>query len=148
MQLILSEFGAELFRGITPELPPNLTTCNVVMATSLADPQQVRATLEQVAPELDFPVPINFVLDIVEKGWSKLSALPILEEALGVSRDEIVYFGDSENDLTMMRAIPHSFCMGNGTEEAKETARYVIDSDVNDGAAQVMERLAASGGEL
>lgn len=125
-----------------------ITTGAVLMATQAADPAEVHRTLVAACPGLDFPMPVPFCFDILEKGWSKVSSLPILLDHLGLAAGEVAYFGDSQNDLTMMEALPNSFCMGNGSPEAKAAARWVIDTCEHDGAAKVMESLARNGGEL
>lgn len=109
---------------------------------------EARQALEEACPELEFPLPNPHVFDVLPRGWSKASALPILEDALGLRDEQIVFFGDSENDLALMNALPNALCVANGTAEAKAAARAVIGSDVDDGPAQVMEAIAASGGEL
>lgn len=135
--------------SIFTELPDgDITTCAVVVNTQILSLEEAQASVAAACPGLTFPMPSPVVLDVLEHGWTKVSALPILQDHLGVTADEIVYLGDSENDLTMMAALPNSFCMGNGSDEAKAAARWVVDTCENDGAAQVMEALAASGGNL
>ncbi len=144
------DFPGEGFaNGIFEELPEgDITTCAVILNTSIVSVDEAQAVLSAACPGLEFPLPAPGVFDVLERGWSKVSALPILLEHLGITTDEIAYLGDSQNDLTMMAAIPHSFCMGNGSEEAKVAARWVVDSCEDDGAAQVMERLAQDRGDL
>lgn len=135
--------------GVLDALPDYpVTVAAVFFAGPDGEGERVRAALEEACPELDFPLPNPQVFDVLPKGWTKAQALPIMEEALGVSADEIAYFGDSENDLGMMAAIPNSFCVASGSEAALAAARYVIPADVDDGPAQAFEALAASAGEL
>lgn len=135
--------------GILPELPDYpVTVAAVFFAGPAGEGMRVRTALEEACPEFDFPLPNPQVFDVLPKGWTKAQALPIMEEALGVVPDEIAYFGDSENDLGMMAAIPNSFCVASGSDTALAAARHVIPADVDDGPAQMFEALAASGGEL
>lgn len=139
----------EQYAAPLDELPKgDITTVALIVPGGRTLATEERNLLASACPELDLVQPAPFVFDVLPKGWSKLAALPVLQETLGVEIDEIAYFGDSQNDLTMMAAIPNSFCMGNGTDEAKAAARWVIDTDANDGAAKVMESLAAHGGAL
>lgn len=135
--------------GIFERLPEGeITTCAVIISPMVANVEEVRKVVSSACPALAFPLPSPTVFDVLEKGWTKVSALPILLDHLGLTTDEIAYLGDSENDLTMIAAIPHSFCMGNGSDEAKASSHWVVDSCEDDGAAQVMEWLAARGGLL
>lgn len=43
-------------------------------------------------------------------------------EHLGISKDEIVVFGDGENDLSMFQAAKYSVAMGNAMETVKQAA--------------------------
>ena len=108
----------------------------------------VRECIERLCPELDFAQPTPGFLDILQGGWNKASALPLLERELGISRDEIAYFGDSENDVAMLEAIPHSFAVSSGSAAARSAARHVIGSADDDAPACVMEALAAASGDL
>ena len=142
-------FPYETNIDIVPQLPDgDITTCVVIIAPEAADVDEVHEAVSAACPRLDFPFPAPAVFDVLERGWSKVSALPILLEHLGIDASQIAYLGDSQNDLTMMATIPNSFCMGNGSSEAKAAARWVVDACENDGAAKVMEMLAACGGAL
>lgn len=135
--------------GVLPKVPDYPVTVSAVFfAGPDGEADRVRSSLEEACPEFDFPLPNPQVFDVLPKGWTKADALPILEEALGVTPEEIAYVGDSENDLGMMAAVPNSFCVASGSPEALGAARYVIPADVDDGPAQLFEALAASGGEL
>ena len=154
----LCEGERELFARVTVEAfaagvrtdPPDgdVTTAAIVLDTSQVSIAEAQQLLSSACPDMDFPQSAPFVIDVLEHGWTKLSALPILLDHLQVTIDEVMYLGDSANDLTMMEAIPNSVCMGNGTDEAKAVARWVVDTCDNDGAARVMESLAAHGGAL
>ena len=142
-------FGGYIGEELISELPEgDITTGAVIVAEPEALAADVHPVLAAAAPGLEFPMPAPAVFDVLEKGWSKVSALPILLDALRIEPDEVAYFGDSQNDLTMMRALTNTFCLGNGSDEAKAAARWIIDSCENDGAAKVMESLARHDGEL
>ena len=141
--------GEYFVAGICQEPPEgDITTAAVVVDTSAMSIAEAQELLSSACPDMDFPQSAPFVIDVLDQGWTKLSALPILLDHLRIDIDEVMYLGDSANDLTMMEAIPHAVCMGNGTNEAKAAARWVVDTCDNDGAARVMESLAAHAGEL
>lgn len=135
--------------GIIERLPDYpVTVAAVFFSGPEGEGERIRCALEEACPGFDFPLPNPQVFDVLPKGWTKANALPIIEGALGIGVEEIAYFGDSENDLGMMAAIPNSFCVANGSESARRAARYIVSADMDDGPAQAFEALAASGGEL
>ena len=59
--------------------------------------------------------------------------LEILLEKLDISPEEMIAFGDSENDIDMIRFAGLGIAMGNGTPECKAAADYVTDPIDQDG---------------
>lgn len=108
----------------------------------------VRSQVEVLCPELDFARPAPTFLDVLPHGWTKASALPVLEEELGIGREEIAFFGDSENDVALLGAIPNSFAVSSGSAVAQAAARHRIGDAADDSVAAVFEAIARSGGEL
>ncbi len=110
-----------------------------------ANAAEVRAAIEQAASEagLGFLQPAPFFLDVIPRGWTKASALPTLLDAMGIDIDEVAFVGDSENDLTMMAAVPNSYAVGNATPEAKAAAKHQLPPANEDPVAQLLEDLIA-----
>ncbi len=89
-------------------------------------------------PELDFLVMedrehgiVN--AETVDRRYDKGSGLAAVCRAEGVEAAQSICFGDSMNDLPMMRAAGFSVCMGNGSAEAKAAADAVCASVEEDG---------------
>lgn len=77
-----------------------------------------------------------FFLEIMPKGAGKGQALEELAKRLNISLENVMCFGDSYNDESMMRSAGLSVCMSNGKEDLKEVCRYVTRFDNNnDGIA-------------
>lgn len=81
-----------------------------------------------------------YFLEIMPFGVSKGSMLPPLLEKLGVSKDELIAFGDNYNDMTMIGYAGFGVAMGNGEEEVKKIANYVCESNDDDGIAKTLEK--------
>lgn len=80
----------------------------------------------------------------VEIGSTKADkglALDDLSEKLGISKEQILAIGDNENDLGMFRAAGITVAMGNGTESVKRLASIFTDSNEEDGAAKMIEKI-------
>lgn len=110
-----------------------------------ANATEVRAAIKDAANEagLDFLQPAPFFLDIIPHGWTKANALPVLLDAMDITTDEVAFIGDSENDLTMMAAVPNSYAVGNATPEAKAAAKHMLAPAEEDPVARLLEELIA-----
>lgn len=79
--------------------------------------------------------------EVMLKGINKAYGMKILEEYLGVGREETIAFGDGPNDLEMMEYAGYSVAMGNALEEVKARADLVTKHVDQDGIYDAMERL-------
>ncbi|MBQ6394922.1 MAG: HAD family phosphatase [Atopobiaceae bacterium] len=88
----------------------------------------LRDELCRAFPELDFVFPLTGgpFIDIVPAGWGKGQAVELLIECLGVTPDEVVAFGDSENDLAMLRAVGNPVAVGNAAADVKAASKWVL----------------------
>ena len=59
-------------------------------------------------------------------------------ERYGLSREEIMAFGDGENDLSMIKLAGTGVAMGNGEACVKAAANYVTGSVFEDGVSQAL----------
>ncbi len=101
---------------------------------------EVRQQLIHLVPELDFVYPnphVNYI-DVAPKGWSKARGVEVLVRELGIGLDEVVVFGDAENDLDVLRYVPNSVAMANATPAAAEAARWHIGASADDAVAQAL----------
>lgn len=107
---------------------------------------QLRDLLRREVPELDFVFPSNTapLIDILPAGYGKGSAARILAEGLGIGLDEVATFGDSENDLSMLRAVPNSVAVANASPEAMAAARWRCGAAVEQGVAKALLDIAAA----
>ncbi len=80
-------------------------------------------------------------LEITLAGISKASAIGELCREIGMTQDNVAAFGDSGNDLEMLRAAGFSVVMGNGEECVKPSADYIAPSVYEDGAAKAIAEL-------
>ena len=63
-------------------------------------------------------------LDFTNKGVDKGSALLLLSEKLNFRLEEVISFGDSENDIAMLQATGISYAMNTAKEHVKASAMY------------------------
>ncbi|MBZ9609134.1 Cof-type HAD-IIB family hydrolase [Clostridium estertheticum] len=78
--------------------------------------------------------------EVTNKGVSKGNAVKILADYYGINREQVICIGDSENDLSMIKIAGLGVAMGNGDGFVKEAAKYITDTNNNDGVAKVIEK--------
>ena len=74
-------------------------------------------------------------------GVDKVRALKDTFAELGISPDEVMSFGDAQNDLTMIKWAKVGVAKGNAVDEVKAEADYVTSSNNEDGIADALEAL-------
>ncbi len=99
-------------------------------ATDNADREGCFAAL---AESYDYMIHNPYVVEMVPKGFDKGTGMVKVCELLGVDISDTFAFGDSANDLAMLRAAGTGIAMGNGSKEAKEAADHVTTPMEEDG---------------
>ena len=75
------------------------------------------------------------IIEFAPKGISKGNALQRLMQKHAIQKDEVLVFGDGENDLSMFDQVLYSVAMGNALELVKEKAFDQTTSHEEDGVA-------------
>ncbi len=83
--------------------------------------------------------PIN--IEITSLLATKGNALGELSKKLGFTRDNVMAFGDSENDISMIEFAGIGVAMANADENVKHYAKIVADSCDDFGVAKIIEKL-------
>ena len=82
------------------------------------------------------PIMIEFQDPNINKG----TGLERVCELLNISTDEVLAFGDMDNDIEMLKTAGHGVCLLNGSDETKASADAVTDYTNNeDGLARYIE---------
>ena len=76
--------------------------------------------------------------DLISKGQSKVKGIERVGEMFGFSLDEVMAFGDSDNDIEMLSGVGISVAMGNAIESVKSVATYTTDTNNNDGISKAL----------
>lgn len=71
------------------------------------------------------------IIELLPKGFSKASGIQWICDYLKISHEDTYAFGDSVNDVEMLRYVRHGIAMGNATDAAKAAADYVT-ADLHD----------------
>ncbi len=85
----------------------------------------------------------TYYLDVTPPGHDKGTFVESIARRLGISTDAVATIGDMQNDLAMFAKSGISFAMGNATDDVKQRATHVTDTNGNDGFAKAMEKVLA-----
>ena len=103
--------------------------------TSVEDRDAARKEIEEVSGiEITGALPMN--LEINAAGVNKGKAMIELGKVLGIPREEIMAFGDGNNDLKMLKEVGTGVAMENAIPSLKEAADYVTLSNDEEGVAK------------
>lgn len=92
--------------------------------------------------DLNFTRSNAYTLDVISSGISKASGIEVLIEKLGIKREDTYAFGDSLNDLEMLKYVGTGVAMGNGLPEVKNAADLVTADVTKDGIEKALKELA------
>lgn len=73
---------------------------------------------------------INYI-EIGSSNDTKASGLLQLGKILNIPPEQILVFGDGDNDIEMFTTFENSVCMANGTDKAKTLSKYVTRKNNN-----------------
>ena len=76
--------------------------------------------------------------EVIQKDYSKATGIRFLCDYLGKNIEDCYVFGDSENDRSMLEAVPNSIAMGNSEKAIKECCSYVTKDIKEDGIYEAM----------
>lgn len=80
-----------------------------------------------------------FLIEMIHPQLSKLEGIKKIAERYKINTDEIMTFGNDNNDKEMLEGCV-GVAMGNALPEIKEAARYVTGSNREDGVARFLEK--------
>lgn len=104
--------------------------------------ERCRQIIADAVPEVRIVSPIPEWFDVLPVGTSKAAGLEVLLEALGIGVNEVAVFGDAENDLEIMRKVPHSVAVANASDEVLEVARHCVGASADEGVADALFEIA------
>ena len=104
--------------------------------------EQALGELKRRTAELGMPYTAidrgNTGWEVVPVGYTKATGIECLRKKLGVALENCYAFGDSRNDLSMLRHVPNSIAMGNASEDVKAACAWVTARPEEDGIEKAM----------
>ena len=92
-------------------------------------------------PQFELAITSRNCFEITEKGKNKSHGIKKLAEHLGVKREKVIAFGDSENDREMLKYVGCGVAMGNAPETIKAVANHITGTNDEEGVAGFLQQL-------
>ncbi len=123
--------------------PEKSPTRLIIVEPSAEKREDIRTYLEpRYGDEAELVYPGDIFLDIHKRGISKAAALSRLGAEWNIDFSEMVSFGNTENDISMLSATGLSFAVANAEPAAKEAAQFVLPlTNKEDAVAHKLEEL-------
>lgn len=80
-------------------------------------------------------------VDIISKNGGKIRGIQEMLRKYGIRKDEMIAFGDGENDLDMLEFSKIGVAMGNADDKVKEKADYITASVDDDGIQKAIKQI-------
>lgn len=145
LEVLAAHFPAYAERCRVTRALPDFPVVKANVFTGAGEPAMAElvARLNAEVPELDVDRAMPTYSNIMPRGWNKGTAVAWVAEHLGVGLDEVVVFGDADNDLPMFAAVENSVAVAGASPEAAAAARWHVGACEDDAVAAAIEALAA-----
>ncbi|AIM24511.1 putative bifunctional phosphatase/peptidyl-prolyl cis-trans isomerase [Melissococcus plutonius] len=110
---------------------------------ALAFYDQTNPINEQLFPDFKFVRWHPYGVDVLPKTGSKAATLLNLAERVGIAHEDIIAFGDGDNDIEMLKEAGIGVAMGNATKYAKQAANFITATNEEDGIFKALKKLGA-----
>lgn len=130
IQYLMEEIKERLIcmKGL-PELPGEVNKMSVHMKSEKVA-EEVMKILDD---EYDFISHTNYFYEVIPKGFHKAKGIELLCRELNIRKEDTYAFGDSNNDLDMIRFVQHGIAMGNSKKELVQASDYVTKDILDNG---------------
>lgn len=114
----------------------NVTVCNFSGAEEHTMPH-VEFLKDEFQVKLSGDIWVDFTHNQAHKG----NALQEVQQQFQISPEETMVFGDYLNDLELFDQATFSFAMANAHEQVKQKARFLAESNEDEGVVKVIEKM-------
>ncbi|MGG0847034.1 HAD-IIB family hydrolase [Peribacillus simplex] len=118
------------------------------------------STIESMAKEYGIGVNINrcnplagdpedsYDVDFIPLGTGKNEIVRFMLDKFGLTREHAFAFGDSGNDLLMLKSVNYGYLVGNATQEAKEAHSQIATDMYSKGIIRTLQSIINNRGEV
>lgn len=124
---------------------PSFIDWNIHKFLIAGDPDELKVLeqqlLDALGDEVDIYLSLPWFLEVMPKDANKGEGLRIICNDAGIDIRDAVAFGDSFNDIFMLKAAGTGIAMGNAEDKVKEAADLVTDDCDRNGIAKALKEL-------
>ncbi len=136
--------GRAVHRKLSEAIDHDL--CKMLMVVDPAEaPALAEKFREKFAGRINCAISRPYYIECTGIGADKGAALKLVSERLGVKREEIIAFGDAQNDMPMLNYAGRGCAVANARREVLEQVRWIVPDNDSDGIAKVLEMLLEDG---
>lgn len=128
-----------VFRRFFPQADFTEILKDPVYQMMMIAPKADTPKFEKEFPELQLTRSNPYSVDLIPKDAGKLKGIGLLGKKFDFNLEQVICFGDSENDLSMINGVGLGIAMGNAQAVVKKEADYVTDSNNSDGIAKALD---------
>ena len=103
--------------------------------------ENYKEMMKPFADTLNCVFTADMYFEFTEKGIDKANAIRCALLPLGYTKDDMIAFGDAENDKTMLEYVGIGVAMGNASQDVKDIADYITLSNDEDGIVHALDKL-------
>ncbi len=112
-----------------------------VVVRDACDKERIWNCLENEISDVYITSSVSQLVEISYKEAGKQSGLRYVAEKLGIQPDNIMAFGDADNDIDMLQYAGCGVAVANASEKCKQAANCRTTSHDQDGVANILEKL-------
>lgn len=137
MERVMASFGSTV-----PDFAPDYHEEEDVYQCLTYFSKDLEQQVSRKFPEFRFIRWHEDCMDVLPKNGSKAATLSFMAQRLGIDQEDVIAFGDGENDIEMLEMAGVGVAMGNAIPEIQQSANMVTNSNDQDGIWKALKELA------
>lgn len=138
MKRVMASFGSTV-----PDFAPDYLENEDVYQCLTYFSKEMENQVNAEFPEFRFIRWHDECMDVLPKNGSKAATISFMARRLGIEKENVIAFGDGENDIEMLEAAGIGVAMGNAAPEIQQVANMVTSSNDQDGIWNALKELEA-----
>ena len=134
-------YGATAVEAPLPAEP--VVKTNVFCNGSEEEVAALAARINERVPQITVDRAMPRFSNMMTRGWNKGAAILWICKRMGISTEQVVVFGDGNNDLPMFDVVENSVAVANAVPDLAAAARWHIGACEDDAVAAAIESIAA-----
>jgi hypothetical protein len=133
----VSDRGFENYINIkkNTEIPGDLNKICILSGNT----KKINKLKEELSSKFEILCLNKYWYEIMPKGVNKGAMLDTIMLKENLQRDEVMVFGDGENDIEMLKRVDESYAMKNAMETVKKVANNIAETNSENGVVKILK---------